>query len=160
MKILLCLIFCLFSFPVWAEQPSEKQKVIIEMLDVTHISSLMDQTSAAVIKAILKESKTKNTPISKEFIQLVTNTLKKEMAPLKREVISFMVSFMTDKFTLEELKVMLDYNKTSAGQKALALMPQMMAGLQIKIQKSLPEIVQNFQKTLQNELKNKQKSKS
>ncbi|MBL4800809.1 MAG: hypothetical protein JKY45_02875 [Emcibacter sp.] len=59
MRLLIYVIFCCFTFPAWAEKPSEKQPIIIEMMDVIHISSLMDQTATTVAKATLKEARKK-----------------------------------------------------------------------------------------------------
>ncbi|MBL4800808.1 MAG: DUF2059 domain-containing protein [Emcibacter sp.] len=82
------------------------------------------------------------------------------MTPLKLEVVSFTASFMTDNFTLEELKVILAYNKTSAGRKAIALMPQMMGQLQVIMQKTIPQLIRNFQASMKNKMENTKKNKS
>lgn len=50
MKIIIFIICCLFTSPTWASEPSDKQKVIIEILEVTHIGSLMAQLQVRMQK--------------------------------------------------------------------------------------------------------------
>ncbi len=87
--------------------------------------------------------------ITDEYIHLVTTTLNDVMKPLKDGTQAFMLSFMSDNFTIDELQVMLEYNKSSAGQKGLSLMPQMMTQLQVMVQQQMPQIIGNFKATLQ-----------
>lgn len=148
MKKIFCIMLCLVTLPAFAAEPDEKQKIIIEIMKVSKTDTLMDQTLAAVVQALLIEEKRKNPNITESFIQLVTDTMNEAMAPFKEEVIYFMISFMDKNFTTDELQTMLEYQKTQAGQKALSLMPQMMAQLQVMVQQKMPEIMMDFKANL------------
>ncbi|MFC7049557.1 DUF2059 domain-containing protein [Emcibacter nanhaiensis] len=158
MRFIALILLCCFASPAFADDNTEKQKLIVQIFEETH----MDQTinkSFKQLSTVLKQNLLRNAKnLTAEQIGIFSEIFEQEMIGLTDDVMAFSADFWVRNFTLEEMQSILVFYRTDAGKKSIDLMPQLMVENQQFIQNKLPGMLQNLQQKFKQRLEQQQES--
>ncbi|MFC7049556.1 DUF2059 domain-containing protein [Emcibacter nanhaiensis] len=149
MRFLTILFVILAAFPAFADENTEKQKLVVEIMKESRMTETMNKSLIAVgdqLKANLQKMRGK---LSDEKAAIFQEVFEEEMTKVSNRTAAFGAGFMVQNYTIEDLQVMLEFYKSPTGKKSMALMPQMMMQTQKFMQTILPDAFANIQQKIQ-----------
>ncbi|WP_417317474.1 DUF2059 domain-containing protein [Emcibacter sp.] len=149
MRILTALSFILFAFPALADETTEKQKLVVEIMKESRMTETMNKSLFAVGEQLKTNLQNLQGKLSDEKVAIFQEVFEEEMNKVTNRTAAFSAGFIVENYTLEDLKVMLEFYKSPTGKKSMALMPKMMMQTQQFMQSILPGTMTNIQQKLQ-----------
>lgn len=131
-KLLAGLMFALVTLAASANEQTtadEKLSLIKELVQVTGAASNSEQYSRAFSQQLISVLRISNPDLSDRAVKIVEDEVNKSISAafssesLQREIYPIYAKY----FTVEELKGLIAFNQSPAGQKANRVMPQLIA---------------------------------
>ena len=123
--VILAAILALTPFSASA-QDSATREAIVELIEITDATQLMDQMSTLMMTQMLDVIRAANPEFPEEMLlefQARMTTVFRESEP---EFIDLMVELYARHFTDQEVRDLIDFYQTPTGRKTIAVMPTLM----------------------------------
>ncbi|WP_321392660.1 DUF2059 domain-containing protein [Emcibacter sp.] len=149
MRILTILLFILSALPAFADETTEKQQLVVEIMKESRMTETMNKSLMMVGEQLKANLQKLQGQMSEEKAAVFQEVFSEEMSKMTNQTAAFSAGFMVENYTIDDLKVMLEFYKSPTGKKSMALMPEMMVKTQKFMQSVLPGTFSNIQQKLQ-----------